>query len=297
MAAMELRQLRAFVQVANAGTFTRAAEELHLAQSAVSQAIGRLEGELGFELLRRTSRGVELTEAGAAVFERAREIVAGADAIRSDLAALRGLLEGTVALGTMLPPGPIDLPGLLASFHAAHPGIAVRVLEGSAPDILGQLRRDDLDVAFTGVTADALDDGLAGEQMLAEELLLIAPPGRSSARALAELTGAPFVGYRRGSALRYTVDRALRAAGASPQIVFESDELVSVRELVARGLGSSIVPRSTVDADGPQVTAVSIGLERPLTLVWRERRQPPAAAAFLEYVRAAAAGGRLPLVR
>jgi LysR family transcriptional regulator, transcription activator of glutamate synthase operon len=291
---MELRQLRAFVQVTHAGTFTRAAEELHLAQSAVSQSIGRLEAELGFELLRRTSRGVELTEAGTAVFERAREIVAGADAIRADLAALRGLLEGTVALGTMLPPGPIDLPGLLASFHADHPGVAVHVREGSAPEILALLRRDELDVAFTGVTADALDDGLAGEQMLAEELLLIAPP-KAAPPGLADLDRAPFVGYRRGSALRDTVDRALRAAGTAPQIVFESDELVSVRELVARGLGASIVPRSTVDADGPPVTAIPIGLERPLTLVWRERRQPPAAAAFLGYVRAAAAGGRLPL--
>jgi DNA-binding MarR family transcriptional regulator len=101
---MELRQLRAFVHVTHAGTFTRAAEELHLTQSAVSTAVGKLEAELGFELLRRTARGVELTEAGEAVFERAREIVASADAIRSDLAAMRGLLEGTVALGTMLPP-------------------------------------------------------------------------------------------------------------------------------------------------------------------------------------------------
>ena len=290
---MELRQLRAFVQVTHAGTFTRAAEELHVAQSAVSQAVGRLEAELGFELLRRTSRGVELTEAGTAVFERAREIVAGADAIRSDLAALRGLLEGTVALGTMLPPGPIDLPGLLAGFHAGHAGIAVHVREGSAPEILALLRRDELDVAFTGVPASALDDGLAGEPLLAEELLLIAPPG--AAPALAALDNAPFVGYRRGSALRDTVDDALREAGAAPQIVFESDELVSVRELVARGLGASIVPRSTVDADGPPVAAVPIGLERPLTLAWRERRQPPAAAAFLGYVRAAAAAGRLPL--
>src|ERR671916_701738 len=151
MAAMELRQLRAFVQVANAGTFTRAAEELHLAQSAVSQAVGRLEAELGFELLRRTSRGVELTEAGAVVFERAREIVASADAIRSDLAALTGLLEGTVALGTMLPPGPISLPELLAGFHASHPGIGLHVREGSAPEILALLRRDELDVALLGL--------------------------------------------------------------------------------------------------------------------------------------------------
>lgn len=294
---VELRQLRAFLQVAHAGTFTRAAEQLHLAQSAVSQAVGRLEAELGFELLRRTSRGVELTEAGTVVFERAREIVAGADAIRSDLAALRGLLEGTVALGTMLPPGPVDLPGLLASFHATHPGIGVRVLEGSAPDIVAGLRRDELDVAFTGLAADALEDGLAGEQMLSEELLLIAPPGHDlGAPSLSELSGVPFIGYRRGSALRDTVDGALRAAAATPDIVFETDELVSVRELVARDLGVSIVPRSTVDADGPEVAVLPIGLERPLTLVWREKRQPPAAGAFLSFVRAAAADRRLPLL-
>jgi LysR family transcriptional regulator, transcription activator of glutamate synthase operon len=289
MGAMELRQLRAFVHVTHAGTFTRAAEELHVAQSAVSQAVARLEAELGFELLRRTSRGVELTEAGAVVFERAREIVAGADAIRSDLAALRGLLEGTVALGTMLPPGPIDLPGLLASFHTAHPGITVRVREGSAPEILAALRRDELDVAFTGVEPEALADGLAGERMLGEELLLITPPGHDSL-SLDQLGGVAFIGYRRGSALRDTIDGALRAAAAEPQVVFESDELVSVRELVARGLGVSIVPRSTVDGEGPPVQALAIGLERPLTLVWRERRQPPAAAAFLSFVRGALVG-------
>lgn len=286
---MELRQLRAFVHVTHAGTFTRAAEELHVAQSAVSQAVARLEAELGFELLRRTSRGVELTEAGEAVFARAREIVASADAIRADLADLRGLLEGTVALGTMLPPGPIDLPGLLARFHAAHPGITVRVREGSAQEILAAVRRDELDVAFTGVEPEALDEALAGERMLAEELLLITPPDHRPL-ALADLDGIPFVGYRRGSALRDTIDGALRAAATRPQIVFESDELVSVRELVARGLGVSIVPRSTVDGEGPRVAANAIALERPLTLVWRERRQPPAAGAFLSFVRGALVG-------
>jgi DNA-binding transcriptional LysR family regulator len=291
---MELRQLRAFVHVTHAGTFTRAAEELHVAQSAVSQSVGRLEAELGFELLRRTSRGVELTEAGAVVFERAREIVASADAIGSDLAALRGLLEGTVALGTMLPPGPIDLPGLLAAFHAGHSGIAVHVREGSAPEILAAVRRDELDVGITAVHADRLEDGVAGELLVSEELLLITPPGYEEL-TLSGLHDVPFIGFRRGSALRDTIDAALRAAAVTPQVVFESDELVSVREFVGRSLGVSIVPRSTVDGDGPPVAAIPIGLERPLTLVWRERRQPPAAAAFLGFVRDAAAGRRLPL--
>jgi DNA-binding transcriptional LysR family regulator len=299
---MELRQLRAFVHVTHAGTFTRAAEELHLAQSAVSQAVGRLEAELGFQLLRRTRGGVELTEAGTIVFERAREIVAGADAIRSELAALEGLLEGTVGLGTMLPPGPLDLPELLAGFHRSHPGVAVHVREGSAGEILDLIRRDELDVAITGIAPEDLEDGLTGELMLTEELLLIAPPrhrfGRLPCASLSELSGEPFIGYRRGSALRGTVERALRAADAVPDIVFESDELVSVRELVARALGVSIVPRSTIDGDGPGVAAIPIeppGLSRPLTLVWRERRPPPAAAAFLGFVRTVAAAGRLPL--
>lgn len=299
---MELHQLRAFVQVTHAGTFTRAAEELHLAQSAVSAAVGRLEAELGFQLLRRTSRGVELTEAGQLVFERAREIVASADEIRSDLGALSGLREGTVALGTMLPPGPVNLPELLASFHASHPGISVHVREGSAAEVLALLRRDDLDVGILGLAADGLGEGLAGEQLLSEELTLIAPPEHRLSglerASLAALSGEPFIGYRRGSALRDTLDSALRAAGATPELVFESDELVNVRELVARSLGVSIVPRSTVDSDGPPVAAIRIGpppLERPLTLGWRERRQPPAADAFLGFVRAAAAANGLPL--
>jgi DNA-binding transcriptional LysR family regulator len=160
------------------------------------------------------------------------------------------------------------------------------VREGSAPDILAGLRRDELDVAFTGVEPDALDGGLAGERMLGEELLLITPPGHDPL-SLETLGGVPFVGYRRGSALRDTIDGAVRAR---PDIVFETDELVSVRELVARGLGVSIVPRSTVDGDGPPVQAIPIGLERPLTVAWRERRQPPAAAAFLSFVRGALVG-------
>ena len=142
---------------------------------------GRLEAELGFELLRRTSRGVELTEAGEVVFERAREIVAGADAIRSDLAALRGLLEGTVALGTMLPPGP-DRPARAAGElpRRAPRGSRSASARAARPTSSPRLRRDELDVAFTGVEAEALEDGLAGERMLGEELLLITPPGHAA---------------------------------------------------------------------------------------------------------------------
>ena len=223
------------------------------------------------------------------MFERAREIVAGADAIRSDLAALRGLLEGTVALGTMLPPGPIDLPGLLASFHAEHPGITVRVREGSAPDILAELGATSSTSPSPASSPRRSRTGSRASGCSGEELLLITPPDRRGAlagRALRTCRSSATGAARRCA----TPSTAPSAPPRDPEIVFETDELVSVRELVARGLGVSIVPRSTVDGDGPAVQAISIGLERPLTVVWRRRRQPPAAAAFLSFVRGALVG-------
>ena len=187
----------------------------------------------------------------------------------------------------MLPPGPIDLPGLLASFHASHPGVTVRVREGSAPDILAGLRRDELDVAFTGVEPDALEEGLDGRADARRGAAADHAAGPPAARRW------PSWAACRSSATGAARRCATRSTGrlpATPDIVFETDELVSVRELVARGLGVSIVPRSTVDGDGPPVQAIPVGLERPLTVVWRERRQPPAAAAFLSFVRGALVG-------
>ena len=96
---MELRQLRYLDAVARRRSFTQAALDLHIAQSALSQQVGRLERELGVELLRRTTRRVEVTEAGEIVLARARRALAEVDGVRADLDALRGLVRGTLRLG------------------------------------------------------------------------------------------------------------------------------------------------------------------------------------------------------
>src|SRR4051812_30166883 len=114
---MELRQLRYFNAVAAQGSFTRAADELNLAQSAVSQQVRRLERELGVELLERTTRRVELTDAGEIVLTRATRILSEVDAVRSELDELRGLLRGSLVVGGVLPAGGIDLPALLLEFR------------------------------------------------------------------------------------------------------------------------------------------------------------------------------------
>src|ERR687893_1723667 len=158
---MELRQLRYLDAVARRRSFTRAALDLDLAQSALSQQVGRLERELGVELLRRTTRRVEVTETGELVLARARRALAEVDGVRPDLDGLQGLVRGTLRLGGVPPVGPVHPAALIADFSRAHPGLAITVREDVAFTLLGQLRRGDLDLVMALVDPDAID-GLEG---------------------------------------------------------------------------------------------------------------------------------------
>jgi LysR family transcriptional regulator, transcription activator of glutamate synthase operon len=289
---MELRQLRYFAAVAEQRHFTRAAAELHVAQPALSQQIRRLEQELGFELLERTSRSVRVTEAGEAVLRRARRALAEVDAIAPDLDALRGLRTGRVLVGAIQSLGPFDLPGLLAAFRAQHPGIDLLLREETTQEMLGLLAADELDLAIAAIDPPPPTE-FATQPVYEEELVLAVRPGHPLAKrtrlALSDLPDEPFILFREGSGLRATTERALAAAGLQPRARLESTELSRVRALVARGLGVAIVPRSETASPGPRVAAVALGppvLRRRVGLVWRrDRRHPPAAEAFLRFAR------------
>src|ERR671914_3017956 len=137
---MELRQLRYLDAVARRRSFTQAALDLHIAQSALSQQVGRLERELGVELLRRTTRRVEVTEAGELVLARARRAPAGGEGVRADPDALQGLARGTPRPGGAPPVGPLHPAPPIADFTRAHPGVAITVREDVAFTLLAQLR-------------------------------------------------------------------------------------------------------------------------------------------------------------
>jgi LysR family transcriptional regulator, transcription activator of glutamate synthase operon len=145
---MELRQLRYLDAVARHRSFTRAALDAHVAQSALSQQVGRLERELGVELLRRTTRRVEVTEAGELVLARARRALAEVDGVRADLDALQGLVRGTLRLGGLPPVGPVHPAALIADFSRAHPELAITVREDVAFTLLRQLRDGGLDLVM-----------------------------------------------------------------------------------------------------------------------------------------------------
>jgi LysR family transcriptional regulator, transcription activator of glutamate synthase operon len=283
---MELRQLRYLDAVARRRSFTRAALDLHIAQSALSQQVGRLERELGVELLRRTTRRVEVTEAGELALARARRALAEADGLRADLDALQGLVRGTLRLGGVPPVGPAHPAALIAEFTRAHPGVGVTVREDVAFTLLRQLREGDLDLVMALVDPDSLD-GLEGVRLLAEELVVVAPLDHPVARAkrvrVERLEGEALVTYSAGSSLR----DALRALVPAGRVVAEANDLETVRELTARGLGVTLMPRSVVASHGERLAIRPLSPRQalPVSLVWRAGESlTPAARAYREHV-------------
>jgi LysR family transcriptional regulator, transcription activator of glutamate synthase operon len=129
---MDVRQLRCVEAVARHRHFTRAADELHVAQSALSHQVSRLESELGIALFDRTSRRVTPTEAGLAIAARARRVLAELDEARQEVDQLRGVLRGRIWIGPLLRAGDLDVPGVLARFSQEHPGLEVGLREGIA---------------------------------------------------------------------------------------------------------------------------------------------------------------------
>jgi DNA-binding transcriptional LysR family regulator len=283
---MELRQLRYLDAVAGRRSFTQAALDLHIAQSALSQQVGRLERELGVELLRRTTRRVEVTEAGELVLTRARRALAEADGVRADLDALQGLVRGTLHLGGVPPVGPVHPAALIAEFSRAHPGVAVTVREDVALTLLRQLRDGGLDLVMALVDPDVLDE-LEGVRLLEEELVVIAPLDHQLARSkrvrVERLAGEPLVTYGAGSALR----DALLALVPNGRVIAEANDLGTVRELTARGLGVTLMPRSVVASHGDRLAIRPLSPRHalPVSLIWRARERPtPAAEAFRQHV-------------
>ena len=286
---MELRHLRTVVAIARHGSFTKAGEELHLAQSAVSQQLSRLEAELGITLFTRSSRSVELTAEGELVLDYAQRVISEVDGLRDELDEIAGLLRGDLRLGGMWPTGLYDLYAVIADFHAQHPGVAIHFVEGTQEDMLAQIRADELDAIFTAVDPDALGDEFAATLLSEEEFVCTLPVGHPLAAqdhvTFQQLAGLDLVTYRENSALRRRFEQTLGDHGLTPRNAFICTEMAAVRTLVSRGMGVAVIPRSAAEEPGPPIELRPIGPQPftwPVALVWRaRRRQPPAAKAFL----------------
>ena len=249
---MELRQLEYFVAVARHRHFGRAAEAAYVTQPALSQQVRRLEAELGLALLRRTSRGVELTPAGEDLLVRRRDDPRRGRRARGAMDEHAGVVRGAVRVAATTADA-LRLPEVLAAFHRDHPGVRVALRHASsarcsrccaaAPSTSACWRSAPRPPTACDVTA------------LAEEPLraISAPdePFGAVAVAVEDLRGRPFVLARAGHALRDAVMDACQDHGFSPVPLLEVGDPATVRFLVNAGLGVSLVPHRGSSAPGP----------------------------------------------
>lgn len=296
---MELRQLEYLVAVADEGSFTRAAERLHVAQPGVSAQVRRLERELGQELLDRSGRRVRPTAVGAAVLPYARgalEAVAGARVAVDELA---GLARGRVAVGMLVSCGIPDLPALLDGFHRAHPGVEITLTEADSDRLLAALREGTLDMAVIGVAGDP-PAGVESQVIVDEPLVAAVARGHPLAgRAslpLASLRGQALVSLCRGTGVRASLDAGCAAAGVSPRIAFEASDPDVLARLAERGLGVAILPASVAAAHAAGLHAIALirpRLRSRIELAWRSAGPiGPAARALIAHARTVLAEGR-----
>jgi DNA-binding transcriptional LysR family regulator len=288
---MELRHLRTIAAVAHHRSLTKAGEELYLTQSAVSQQIRRLEQELGVQVFRRSSRSVELTAEGRVILGYAQRVIAEVDGMHSELEEITGLLSGQLRIGGVFPTGPYDVFGLLADFRAAHPGVAVHMVEGTQDDALAELRADELDCAFAAVDPDTLGDEFAATLLWEEEFVVAMPVGHALCVqprvTLEQIAAEDLIAYRENSALRRRLERVMGERGIEPpRNAFVCTDMAAVRGLASKGLGIAVIPRSAAEEPGPPIELRPIGPVRltwPIALVWRiGRSQTAAGKAFMK---------------
>jgi DNA-binding transcriptional LysR family regulator len=253
---VELRQLATFVAVAEEHSFTRAADRLHVVQSAVSAGIRNLEHELATRLFDRSTHSVKLTDSGRALLPEARATLAAAQAARDAVDEARGGLRGTVVVGTMQAQGmrAVDLTGVLGAFRVEHPGVEVKLrhLVGSA-EMARQVREGGLDLAFVALPGDA-PPGLELIPLAREPIVLAVPAGhRLAGRSdieLAALREEAVVDLPEGWGIRMAVDRSFAAAGVARTITYEVNDTATMVEFVRAGLAIGLLPPSLVETSG-----------------------------------------------
>jgi DNA-binding transcriptional LysR family regulator len=287
---MELRQLEYFVAVAEEQNFTRAAQRVHVAQPAVSAQIQRLERELGQPLLDRTRRAVQLTAAGQAALPHAKAALAAVADIGTAVDELTDLVHGTVTIGTVTSHS-VDMPALLADFHADHPNVEITLGTDSSDQLIDKVRAGTLDMAIVSVGSGEKPEGLDVEVVTDEAIDAVVChtdvlAKRKTVR-LANLRDRPIIALPVGAGIRHQFDAACAEVGLTPRVAFEASTPLALAELAEHGLGVAIVPRSVaVGRDRLHALRIVPELRGRLVLAWRSSGpMSPAARVLIEKAR------------
>lgn len=290
---LTLRQLRAFVEVARRKGFTPAARHLHLTQSALSVLMRELEAQLGARLVDRTTRSVELTEAGREFLPHAERLLADLDLAVTGVQDLLAKRHGRVTISASPLLAGALLPRAIANFGVEHPGITVNLLDVLTQQILRHVRSGEADLGVGTFLNTEPDVQL--HALFEDKLVLVMPHALPLAKARRviwrDLADLPLIAMSQASAFRSLVDRTLHQAGVEFRPRFEVGYMGTAIGLVEAGLGVCVLPAyATTLANSSMACYRTIEepvVTREVSLVTRAGRSlSPAAQAFADFLRA-----------
>jgi LysR family nitrogen assimilation transcriptional regulator len=277
---MDLRSIKYFVQIAELGSITRAAENLGIAQPALSRHVHSIEDELGTQLLVRLPRGVRLTGAGRQFLDHCRRIVRELARVKDELRANNEVPRGRMILGLSPTIGPLLLPGVIERARRQCPQLSLKIVEGFSTQLYDALLTGRVDVAV--LTNPAPSRTLRLTPLFSEPLVVLSPPQPRGARrffTLPELSKTPVI---ISQAIRSIVDEQISRYGVQLLVEAEIDAVEAVRRLLLRGIGPAVMPVSTFhdDIKAGRISAFQIAdanVHRILMLAQQSERRPSAA--------------------
>src|SRR5262245_3264774 len=249
---MDIRQLKAFVAIAETGTFTAGAARVHVTQAAISMQIRQLENETGAQLFVRAPRRVILTEAGERLLERAYVILREHDAALEEMAALTGAHRGRLRIGSASAMVAADpLPHILRELKKSHEAVETSVSSGTSEALVQQVLAGELDVAFVSLPVEAR--GIQTELLNEDYLVAIASPRHKLANqkvvSAYALAGEKLILGERGGNTRRLIDQFFSQAGVTPKVIMELSRLAAIKRMVEEDMGVGIVPLRSVQEE------------------------------------------------
>lgn len=275
MRRLNLDQLHTFSEVVDAGSFSTAAARLELSQPAVSLQVRQLEQRLNVRLIERVGKRLKPTSAGLTLLEHARRIDAAVEEAMQALSSHASDVAGEVAIGTGATACIHLLPPILRAMRKRHPMLDIRVSTGNTDDVLVAVTENRLDIGL--VTLPAAGRSLHITPVLRDAFVAIAPANDADWAAEVtpqRLAAAPMVAFESGSSTRLLIDEWFLQAGLRVRPVMALGSIEAIKEMVAAGLGYSIVPRMSVDAAhyrrGLRISTLTPELSRTLAIVVRQ---------------------------
>jgi LysR family hydrogen peroxide-inducible transcriptional activator len=246
---MQIHQLRYFCAVARTGSFTRAAQQEHLAQPSLSQQIRKLEDELGTRLFDRLGRSVRLTQPGEAFLPRAEAIIRQLADAKIEIQEMDGAERGRLVIGAIPTIAPYFLPSCLASFARKFPDVQISVVEEVTNELLNRVHQGAIDVAILALPVPATH--CVSRELFRERLYVVVPQSHRLAASahvhLAQIANDPFLLLKEGHCFRENTLAACGRARLQPNVVFESGQFTTILAMVAAGTGVSVVPEMAVE--------------------------------------------------